>query len=417
MQTLLKNIHQLVQIRETNFFLKGKMMNEVPTINNAFLIIENEIIHSYGEMKDYNGDENSFEEIIDCSGKIVMPTFVDSHTHIVFAKTREEEFVMRLKGQTYEEIAEAGGGILNSARKLQAASEDELFESAWGRLEEVISYGTGAIEIKSGYGLTVAAELKMLRVIKRIKEKSPIPVKANFLGSHAIPMEYKNNREAYIKLVVDEMLPQIAKEGLADYIDTFCEKGFYTVEETDFILKKGAEYGLKPKIHANQLAVSGGVQVGVQNNAISVDHLEETTQAEIDCLLGSNTIPTLLPSCSFFLNIPFAPARKLIDAGLGVVLATDYNPGSTPSGNMQFVASLGSIKMKMTPEEVLNSITQNASYALELEEKVGSITKGKLANLIISKPMESISYLPYSFGANIVDKIMLNGRIYNSKTS
>lgn len=412
MKTLLKNIKEALQVSDSFSFLKGKDMAEINSLKNAYIIIENEKIASFGEMSSLSQPEENFDKIIDCTGKIVMPSFVDSHTHIVFAKTREEEFVMRVKGKTYEEIAEAGGGILNSARKLQVASEDELFEGAWGRLQEVISYGTGAIEIKSGYGLTVDAELKMLKVIKRIKEKSPIPVKANFLGSHAIPLEFKQNRKGYIDLIINEMLPQIAKENLADYIDTFCENGFYTVEETDYILKEGAKYGLKPKIHANQLAVSGGVQVGIKNNAISVDHLEETTQNEIDALLGSNTIPTLLPSCSFFLNIPYAPARKLIDAGLGVVLATDFNPGSTPSGNMQFVASLGSIKMKMTPEEVLNAITINAAYALELENKVGSITKGKRANLIITKPIESIAYLPYAFGSNIIDKVILNGEEY-----
>lgn len=414
MRILLKNIHQLIQIREENTFLKGIEMDHLPLLENAYLITKNDLIDDYGLMSNLNQNLNSFDKVIDCKGKIVMPSFVDSHTHIVFAKTREEEFVMRVKGKTYEEIAEAGGGILNSARKLQKASEDELFEGAWGRLQEVISYGTGAIEIKSGYGLTVDAELKMLRVIKKIKEKSPIPVKANFLGSHAIPLEYKQNRGEYIKLIVEEMLPQIAKENLADYIDTFCENGFYTVDETDYILKEGAKYGLKPKIHANQLAVSGGVQVGIKNNAVSVDHLEETTQVEIDALLNSHTIPTLLPSCSFFLNIPYAPARKLIDAGLGVVLATDFNPGSTPSGNMQFVSSLGSIKLKMTPEEVVNATTLNASYALELENEVGSITKGKKANLIITKPMDSIAYLPYAFGSNIVDTIILNGNIYDA---
>jgi len=414
MKLLLKNIHQLLQVRKENIFVKGKEMDNLPLLENAFLISENGLISDFGSMENFNQNFNSFDNIIDCSGKIVMPSFVDSHTHIVFAKTREEEFVMRLKGKSYEEIAEAGGGILNSARKLQNATEEELFNSAWNRLEEVISYGTGAIEIKSGYGLSVDAELKMLRVIKKIKAKSPIPVKANFLGAHAIPLEFKQNRKGYIDLIVNEMLPKISEENLADYIDTFCENGFYTVEETDYILKEGAKHGLKPKIHANQLAVSGGVQVGVKNKAISVDHLEETTQNEIDSLLSSDTIPTLLPSCSFFLNIPYAPARKLIDSGLGVVLATDFNPGSTPSGNMQFVASLGSVKMKMTPEEVVNATTLNASYALELENEVGSITKGKKANLIITKKIETIAYLPYAFGENIIDEIILNGEIYNA---
>ena len=412
MKTLVKNIKQLVQTREDSSFLKGTEMDKLPSISTAYLIVENEIISDFGKMENLKMDEDSFSKIIDASGSFVIPSFIDTHTHIVFAKTREEEFEMRIKGKTYEEIAAAGGGILNSARKLQIASEEELFDGAWNRLQEVISLGTGAIEIKSGYGLTVDAELKMLRTIQKIKEKSPIPVKANFLGAHAIPSEYKTNRKGYIDLIVNEMLPQISKHGLADYIDTFCENGFYTVEETDYILKEGVKHGLKPKIHANQLAVSGGVQVGVDNRAISVDHLEETTQIEIDYLKNSNTIPTLLPSCSFFLNIPFAPARKLIDAGLGVVLATDYNPGSTPSGNMQFVASLGAIKMNMTPNEILNAITINASHAIEMQNDIGSITKGKKANFMITKKMDSVAYLPYAFGSNIIDKVILNGSEY-----
>ena len=411
MKTLLKNIHQLIQVRAENYLIKGKNMGELPLLENAFLIIENEKIIDFGLMSECAYNLEQFNSVIDCTHKIVMPTFIDSHTHIVFAKSREEEFVMRIKGKTYEEIAAAGGGILNSARVLQQTNENSLFESAFQRLNEVISFGTGAIEIKSGYGLTVDAELKMLRVIKKIKENSPIPVKANFLGSHAIPLEFKQNRKGYIDLIINEMLPQIAKENLADYIDTFCENGFFSVEETDFILKAGKKFGLKPKIHANQLAVSGGVQVGIKNNAISVDHLEEITENEINALKNSNTIPTLLPSCSFFLNIPYAPARKLIDSGLGVVLASDFNPGSTPSGNMQFVASLGAIKLKMTPEEIVNATTVNASYALELEKTLGSISKGKIANLIITKPMNSIAHLPYSFGSNSIEKVILNGRV------
>lgn len=417
MKKIAINIAQLIQVREHQSFLKGKDMDNLPIIEDAFLEYENGLITDYGKMNDFSVHLHDYDEVIDCSGRVVMPTFVDSHTHIVFARTREEEFVMRLKGKSYEEIAAAGGGILNSARRLQAASEDELFESASERLHEVISYGTGAIEIKSGYGLTVDAELKMLRVMKRLKETSPIPVKANFLGAHAIPMEYREHRQHYIDLIVNEMLPEIAKHQLADYIDTFCEQGFYTPDETDYILKAGAKYGLKAKIHANQLAVSGGVQVGVKNHAISVDHLEETTQVEVDCLLQSNTIPVLLPSCSFFLNIPYANARNFIDQGLGVVLASDYNPGSTPSGNMQLVASLGSIKMKMTPEEVINAITLNAAYALELENEVGSISKGKRANFIIAKrSMKSSAFLPYAFGTNVVDKVVLSGEVFNQAT-
>ena len=412
MRLLLKNIKKLVQTEQVSPFIKkGEAMNSINFIENAYLIAENGIIVDFGKMNTIP-QVADFDQIIDVEGKFVLPAWVDSHTHIVFAKTREEEFEMRLHGKTYEEIAEAGGGILNSARKLALMSEEELYNSAWNRLMEIISYGTGAIEIKSGYGLSVDGELKMLRVIKKIKENSPIPIKASFLGAHAYPLAFKKNHQGYLDLIIQEMLPKIASEGLADYIDTFCENGFFSPKETDLILKAGAIYGLKAKIHANQLAVSGGVQVGVENNAVSVDHLEQITNEEINVLQNSTTIPTLLPSCSFFLNIPYGPARDLINANLPVCLATDFNPGSTPSGNMQLVISLASIKMKMTPEEAINATTINGAYALEMQDILGSITVGKKANLIITKPMDSLAFIPYYFGGNVVDTMIINGKVF-----
>jgi len=333
-----------------------------------------------------------------------LPTWCDSHTHIVFAESREEEFVMKIKGQSYEDIAKSGGGILNSARKLSKLSEDFLYKKAAERLVEMINYGTAAVEIKSGYGLSLEAEIKMLKVIKRLKENFKIPIKANLLAAHAIPLEYKDRREEYIKLIIDEIIPLVAKENLAEYIDVFCEKGFFTVEETDRILKAGKKYGLIPKIHANQLSVSGGVQVGLANKALSVDHLEQITEKEISVLRCTSTMPTALPSCSFFLGLPYTPARKMIDSNLSLSLASDFNPGSTPSGNMQFVVSLACIKMKMTPEEAINAATINAAYAMGVSETHGSITKGKKASFIITKKIPSYAYIPYSFGENIVFK-------------
>lgn len=384
-------------------------MAQVPQLHDAYLWIENDRIAAFGPMSEC---PERADEVLDATGRLVLPSWCDSHTHIVFAATREEEFVDRIRGLSYEEIAARGGGILNSARKLQVASEDELFEGAWGRLEEVIGMGTGAIEVKSGYGLTLESELKMLRVVRRLKEKSPIPIKASFLGAHAIPAEYKSRREEYISLVINEMLPRVAGEGLADYCDVFCDKGFFTPEETDQILKAGWKWGLKPKIHANELGLTGGVQVGVANQAISVDHLEYTSSVEIEVLKNSNTLPTLLPGCAFFLGIPFAPAREMMDAGLPVVLASDFNPGSCPSGNMPFVVSLACAKMRMLPEEALNAATLNGARAMELEADFGSIAVGKIANVFITRPMLSLAGLPYAFGSNVVETVVLGGKRY-----
>lgn len=404
MQTLYTNIKQLLQIRPQGLEkIKGKAMAELPKIDNAWLWVENGKIKDFGTM-DTCPKLNIATE--DLSGRIVLPTFCDSHTHIVFAQSREEEFVMKIKGKSYEEIAAAGGGILNSAEKLATMSEDDLYTKAAQRLEQMMQYGTGAIEIKSGYGLSLVAEIKMLKVIKRLKENYNIPIKANLLAAHAIPKKYKDNREAYIQLIIDEIIPLVAKENLAEYIDVFCEKGFFSVAETDRILKAGKKYGLVPKIHANQLAVSGGVQVGVANQALSVDHLEEITAEEIKVLQNAETMPTALPSCSFFIGIPFAPARQIIEAGLPLCLATDFNPGSTPSGNMQFVLSLACIKMKLLPEEALNAVTINAAYAMGIATEYGSITKGKRASFIITKEIPSYAYIPYSFGENCVDRVI-----------
>lgn len=392
---------------------RGADMADFAHIDNAYLLIENGIIKEFGAMADLEKPSNS--QIINSSNQInaedrlVLPTFVDSHTHIVFARSREEEFVMKIKGATYEDIAAAGGGILNSARRLQEATEDELFEAAWLRLQELISKGTGAIEIKSGYGLTVANELKMLRVVKRLKEKTPIPVKATFLGAHTYPADYKQNHEGYLQLIFDEMLPAIAAEGLADYIDVFCEKGFFSVEETARILEAGAKHGLKAKIHGNQLDYSGGVQVAVAHNAVSVDHLEHAGDAEIEVLKNSNTLPVGLPGCSFFLGLPYTPVRKLINAGLPVVLASDFNPGSSPAGDMRFITALGCIQMKLTPEEAFNATTINGAAALELSKETGSITVGKKANFIITKQIPSLAWIPYAHQNNWIENVFING--------
>lgn len=389
--------------------LKGLEMGNLATLENAYLLAEDGIITRFG--KDEDCDIDRADAVIDCAGRIVLPTFADSHTHLVFAAWRESEFVDRIKGLSYEEIAERGGGILNSAARLNAASEDFLFDQAYGRLLEVMHMGTGAIEIKSGYGLTPESEIKMLRVIRRLKELNLIPIKANFLGAHAMPAAYKMNRPAYLRLLIDVMLPQIAAEGLADYIDVFCDKGFYTVEETDKILTAGAKYGLKPKIHANELDYSGGIQIGVKHKAVSVDHLEYTGPDEIAALASSDTIATILPSTAFFLGLPYAPARKMMENNLCVALASDYNPGSSPSGNMSFILSLACIKLKMLPAEGLNALTINGAAAIELGHHTGSITPSKSANLLITKPVSGIDYLPYTFGASWIDKVILGGKI------
>lgn len=405
----LKNIKELLQTRTDSSLLHGNEMSQLPTLKDAWLLIENDRIKDFGSME----NAPSFEgiETIDVQDKLVLPTWVDSHTHLVFAGSREEEFVMRLKGKSYQQIAEAGGGILNSALKLQKTSEEELFEAAWERLQNLINLGTGAIEIKSGYGLTVDAELKMLRVIRQLKEKSPIPIKASFLGAHSYPLEFKENHQGYIDLIINEMLPQIAAEGLADYIDAFCEKVAFNVAETEQVIKAGIKYGLKPKVHTNQFNCMGGIELCVDNNAISVDHLEVVSDNEIEYLRRSSTIATLLPSAPFFLSDPYQPARKLLDANIPVALASDYNPGSSPSGNMNLVISLASIKLKMTPEEAINAATLNGAHAIEMAEDYGSIQKGKKANLIITKAVPSIGYLPYSFGENSIDTVIVNGKV------
>jgi imidazolonepropionase len=409
MAILFTNIHTLVNTRERNQLLRGKELSQLPCINDAYLIVENDVIAEYGKMENLHFAVTDFELRYNCTGKFILPSWCDSHTHLVFAGSRENEFVDKIKGLSYADIAARGGGILNSARKLNESSEEELFRQSYKRLEEVIKLGTGAIEIKSGYGLTVESELKMLRVIKRLKNTSKIPIKATFLGAHSFPEPYKNDHESYIRLIIDEMLPVIGKEGLADYIDVFCEQGFFSPEETEKICIAGMQYGLKPKIHANQLNASGGVQVGVKLKAVSVDHLETMDEDAIVTLAGSSTIGTLLPSAAFFLRMAFQPARKLIDSDCAIALASDYNPGSSPSGNLNLVVALSCIQMRMLPEEAINAATINGAYAMELQNEVGSITAGKKANLILTQPIPSLAYLPYSFGNNLIDKVMLAG--------
>ncbi|NVK08870.1 MAG: imidazolonepropionase [Tenacibaculum sp.] len=408
MTTLFINIKELIQIRETSTKkVSGASMNILPTIKNAFLLVENGIITDYGSMKKA---PTSADKTVDCTGKMMLPTWCDSHTHIVYAGNREQEFVDRINGLSYEEIANRGGGIVNSAKKLQETSEEELYQQSAKRLEEVIALGTGAVEIKSGYGLTIDAELKMLRVIKKLRENYNIPVKATFLGAHAFPTEYKNNKEGYINLIIDEMLPKVAEENLADFVDAFCETGYFSVEDTDRILTAAQQYGLTPKVHVNQFTTIGGVQVSIKHNALSVDHLEVMNTEDIEALKGTQTMPVALPSCSYFLSIPYTPARDIMNAGLPLALATDYNPGSTPSGNMNFVVATACIKMKMTPEEAINAATINGAYAMNLSDEVGSITKGKKANLILTKEIPSYGFLPYSFGSNLIDSVFINGK-------
>ena len=404
---LIKNIKSLVGVREKKVtVLKGVAMKNLPTIENAWLLLENDRIKDYGKM-DTCPDRADKE--IDASGKMVFPAWCDSHTHLVFAGSREQEFKDRIAGLAYEEIAKRGGGILNSAKRLRETPEEVLLEQSYDRLLEIQNFGTGVIEMKSGYGLSLESELKILRVIQQLKSISEVKIKSTFLGAHAIPSEYKNDRQGYIDLIINQMLPQIADEGLADYIDVFCEKIAFSVKETEQVIEAGAKYGLKPKIHTNQFNCMGGIELSVKHNAVSVDHLEIVNDSEIDCLKKSNTIATLLPSAPFFINDHFPPARKLLDAGLAVALATDFNPGTTPSGRMSFVLSLACIKMKMLPEEAINAATLNGAAALELQNEYGSISKGKKANIFITKKIPSIEYLPYAFGSDLVEKVILNG--------
>lgn len=406
---LITNIKLLVNTREQNQLLRGKELAQLPCIENAYLLIEDDEIARYGRMEDLSTVNQQPSTTINASGQFVLPAWCDSHTHLVFAASRENEFIDKLKGLTYAEIAAKGGGILNSAKKINETTEDELFNLAWKRLEEVSKMGTGAIEIKSGYGLTVEGELKMLRVIKKLKERSKLTIKATFLGAHTYPLEYKENHQGYIDCIINEMLPVIAKEKLADYIDVFCETGFFSPEETETICRAGMSYGLKPKLHVNQLNSIGGIETGIKLNAVSLDHLETMTDDDINNLSKSNSIGTLLPTAAFFLRMPFQPARKLIDAGSAIALATDYNPGSSPSGNMNLVVAMSCIQMKMLPEEAINAATINGAYAMELQNELGSITIGKKANLIFTKPIPSIAYIPYSFGGNLIDKVILRG--------
>ena len=408
---LIKNIKTLVGILPQGVLrLCGSEMNTLNTLDNAYLMVEDGLIKEFGKMEecpDYRG------ETIDASGKMVFPSFCDSHTHIVFAGSREGEFLDKINGLSYEEIAKRGGGILNSARLLHKTSEYELYRQALRRLKMVIGFGTGAIEIKSGYGLSTEDELKMLRVIKRLSQATPATVKATFLGAHAFPQEYKNGREdEYIDLLCNEMLPKVAEQQLAEYVDVFCDKGFFTVEQTARILETAQKYGIRGKIHANELDFSGGVQVGVRYNALSVDHLESSGEKEIEALKGSETMPTGLPGCSFFLNLPYAPLKQMINSGLSVALATDFNPGSTPSGNMKMVLSLACIKMRLTPAQAINAATINGAYALGISNTHGSITTGKRANLFITTEIPSIAYIPYSYTEPMVDTVILNGKIY-----
>jgi imidazolonepropionase len=412
---LITHIKALIGVHpKEKLFLRGSELNQLPFLENAWLLLEDGLIKDFGLMQNLPKFETG-HETLSANGRFVFPSWCDSHTHIVFAAPREEEFALKIAGKTYEEIAAAGGGILNSANKLQKATEEELFKSASIRLTDMIRQGTGAIEIKSGYGLSVESELKMLRVIKRLKAAFPIPIKATLLAAHAYPAEFKNNHRGYIDLIINELLPKVAAENLADYIDVFCEKGFFSNEETGQILTAAANYGLKPKIHANQLSSSGAVELGIKHNAVSVDHLEETDESVLLALSKSNTIATLLPSCSFYINIPFANAKGLINSNAIIALASDYNPGSTPSGNMNFVVSLGCIKLKMTPEQAINAATINGAAAMELSDKVGSIAIGKKANLFITRPMTSLAYLPYSFGQSQVETVILNGEIYHDQ--
>lgn len=417
MKTLIINIKQLVQVESSpRQFVAGKDMSRLEIIPDAYLLVENDKIAAFGEMKDLNMEgvytQGDVVKEIDATGRLVLPCFCDSHTHLVYAGSRELEYIDKIRGLSYEEIAKRGGGILNSAERIRKASEEELFDAAYNRIQEIAGFGTGAVEIKSGYGLDTESELKMLRVIRRLKAETPLLIKSTFLGAHAVPAEYKGRQTEYVDLIINEMIPMIASEELADYIDVFCDKGFFTIEDTDRILNAGMKYGMRAKIHANELDNSGGVQVGVKYDALSVDHLEHIGKEEIDCLLNSETMPTVLPGAAFFLNMPYSPVRQMIDAGLPVALASDYNPGSSPSGNMKFIMSLGCINYKMLPEEVINATTLNSAYAMGVQEETGTIAVGKLANFYITSPLPGIEYLPYAYTANVVEAIFLKGEQY-----
>ena len=409
---LLKNIKELIQVEEKPvLYREGAKMREMHTIKDAWLLIEKDKIKDFGQMQNITEEAQQAGDVIDVEGKMVFPCFCDSHTHLVYAGSREIEYIDKIRGLSYEEIARRGGGILNSAKRLHQATEEELFTSAWERLEEIKTYGTGAVEIKSGYGLSTENELKILRVIRKLKEKSALTIKASFLGAHAVPEAYKNRQDEYVDLIINEMIPMVAAEDLADFMDVFCDKGFFTVEETDRMLLAGIKYGLKPKIHANELDYSGGVQVGVKYNALSVDHLEYTGDKEIASLLDSGTMPTVLPGAAFFLGMVHAPVRKMIEAGLPIAMASDYNPGSSPSGNMQLILSMACINYRMLPEEAINATTLNTAYAMDVSETLGSIARGKTANVFITKKIPTYEYMPYAYGSNKIEQVILNGKL------
>ena len=409
---LIKNIKKLVQVEDTpKTMVAGKDMATLNTIDNAYLLIENDKIADFGTMDKMPEHLTTANiEQIDATGRMVFPSFCDSHTHLVYAGSREIEYIDKIRGLSYEEIAKRGGGILNSAKLLHETSEDELYEQALERVNEIIGLGTGAVEIKSGYGLSTDDELKMLRVIRRLKEQTPITIKSTFLGAHAVPVEYKGRQGDYVDHIINEMIPMVAAEDLADYIDVFCDKGFFTVEETERMLMAGIKYGLSAKIHANELDYSGGIQTGVKYGALSVDHLEFTGEEEIQCLLNSETMPTILPGAAFFLGMEYPPVRKMMDAGLPLALASDYNPGSSPSGDMKFVLSLACIKMRMLPEEAINAATINSAYAMGISDTHGSIAKGKIANIYITKAIPSYEFMPYTYTKKLVDTVVLNGK-------
>ncbi|MGM0566167.1 MAG: imidazolonepropionase [Bacteroidota bacterium] len=412
MKILVSNIKELFQVEEMpREYVSGKEMKKVASVKDAFLFIEDGLIQDFGPMDKVPEYDQKNVISIDATNRMVLPAFCDSHTHLVFPKTREIEYVDKINGLSYEEIARRGGGILNSAKAMKNTSEEQLYQDAMKRLEEIADYGTGAVEIKTGYGLDTEQELKMLRVIQRLKESSPLTIKSNFLGAHAVPAEYKKNQKDYVDIVVNEMLPAVAKEKLADFVDVFCDKGFFTVESTERILEAAAKYGLTPKIHANELDYSGGIQTGVKYKALSVDHLEYTGKEEMEALKGSGTMPTVLPGAAFFLNLKYAPAREMIDFGLPVAMASDFNPGSSPSGNMQLILSMASILYRLTPQEGLNATTLNSAYAMGVQDKLGSVARGKTANVFITKEIPNLEYLPYYYGSNKVDKIILNGKI------